>query len=356
MTWRRELLQELIGTYGPCGQEQTVRDICRRELSQAIDDVHVDEAGNLIGLLRGRSGEGAKPIIRVMAHLDELSMIVKRIDDDGSLHVQPLGVMYPGNFGLGPVAVLGDNATITGVLSLGSEHTTKESMRIWQTKPDQGDKALDWLHVFVFTGKTRGDLAAAGVHIGTSVCVHRSKRSIVDVGDHLGSYFLDNRAALVIALSAARELATGAGPANDVYFVLTTSEEMGGIGASYAGRVLPGEVTLALDVGPAEAEYQTTAAPGPLVGYADDVVVYDRDVADRLMQLGAELGVDPRPAVFGSYESDASNAKIKGQSAQAGLLAIATLNTHGYEVIHNGAIESCARLLTEYLRQPVSGE
>lgn len=134
--------------------------------------------------------------------------------------------------------------------------------------------------------------------------------------------------------------------------MLTTSEEMGGIGASYASRVLPGEVTLALDVGPAEAEYQTTAAPGPIIGYADEVVVYDRGVADRLMQLGAELGVDPRPAVFGSYESDASNASTKVQSAQAWLLAIATLSTHGYEVIHHGAIENCTRLLTEHLRQP----
>jgi hypothetical protein len=40
------------------------------------------------------------------------------------------------------------------VLTLGSEHTTKESQQIWETKPDQGDKALDWMHVYVFTGCT----------------------------------------------------------------------------------------------------------------------------------------------------------------------------------------------------------
>src|SRR3712207_7039322 len=37
--------------------------------------------------------------------------------------------MYPGNFGLGPVAVLGRRETVTGVLTLGSEHTTVESAR-----------------------------------------------------------------------------------------------------------------------------------------------------------------------------------------------------------------------------------
>ena len=54
--------------------------------------------------------------------------------------------------------MLGDHQTLTAVLTLGSEHTTKESPRIWETKPDQGDKALDWQHVYVFTGRTPDEL------------------------------------------------------------------------------------------------------------------------------------------------------------------------------------------------------
>jgi putative aminopeptidase FrvX len=75
--------------------------------------------------------------------MDELAMVVKRVAGDGTLHLSPLGTMCPGNFGLGPVAVLGDRETLTGVLSLGSEHTTSESQRIFGTKPDGGDKAMD---------------------------------------------------------------------------------------------------------------------------------------------------------------------------------------------------------------------
>jgi putative aminopeptidase FrvX len=287
-----------------------------------------------------------------MAHLDELSMIIKRIDDGGNLHVQPLGMMYPGNFGLGPVAILGDNETLTGVLTLGSEHTTQESMRIWETKPDQGDKSLDWNHVYVFTGRSPKELAEAGVAIGNRVCVHRSKRDVVAVGDFVGSYFIDDREALVVALAAARLLAEGERPPQDVYFVCTTSEEMGGIGAVYASRALPGEVTLALDVGPAEAEYQTTACADPIVAYSDTAVAYDKAIADRLVSLAEELGLTPQRAVLGSYESDASNAKAKGQAPRAALLGLPTLSTHGYEVVHRGALDNCARLLTEYLRLP----
>jgi hypothetical protein len=98
-----------------------------------------------------------------MAHMDELSMIVKRVEPDGSLRLSQLGTMYPGNFGLGPLTVLGDEESLTAVLLLGSEHTTPETTRVWQTKPDGGDQAMQWSHVAAFTGRTPEDLAAAGV-------------------------------------------------------------------------------------------------------------------------------------------------------------------------------------------------
>lgn len=347
----RQLLQELLTTYGPCGQEDAVRDICARELEPHVDEMWTDTAGNLIGLIRGTDPEASGPVIRVMAHLDELSMITKRVEPDGTLIVSPLGTMYPGNFGLGPVAVLGDERVCNGILTLGSEHTTAESMRIWQTKPDQGDKAMDWSHVYVFTGRTPQELADAGVHVGTRVCIADSKRTLVEVGDFMGCYFMDDRAALVISLKAAGALAADR-PARDVYFVFSASEEMGGIGATYASRTLPGDVDLALDVAPTEAEYQTTVSADPIIAYVDTAVLYDKAIADRLVTLGTELGMSPQRGVFGSYESDASNAKMRGQTPRAGLLGLATLSTHGYEAIHTGLLDNCIRLLTAFVQRP----
>jgi putative aminopeptidase FrvX len=79
---RRDLLQELLWAYGPGGQEDAVREVCRRELEPVGDETWVDQAGNLVGLIRGKGikddGEAA-PGRRVMAHMDELSMLVKRV-------------------------------------------------------------------------------------------------------------------------------------------------------------------------------------------------------------------------------------------------------------------------------------
>ena len=361
-----DLLQELLWTYGPCGQEDAVRAVCARELEPIVDDMWIDDAGNLIGFVGAAAGSDAGAAqsrhrwtptagpgtgTRVMAHMDELSMLVKRIEPDGSLHVTQLGVMYPGNFGLGPVAVLGDNETFTAVLTLGSEHTTKESPRIWETKPDQGDRALDWQHVYVFTGRSPEQLSAAGVHAGTRVCVDRSKRTLVDVGDdYVGSYFLDDRAAVAALLRAARLLRDGGHrPAEDVYLVCTTNEEIGGVGGSYASATLPGTLTLALEVGPTEREYATTVTGGPIVGYSDALCVYDKDIADRLMQIATERGLAPQAAVLGAFETDASHAKASGLTPRAGLLCLPTLSTHSFEVITRDAIDAMATIVVDYL-------
>lgn len=345
--WQRKLLQELLLAYGPCGQEDAVRDICSRELEPVVDEMWVDEAGNLIGLIRGSDGGAPK---RVLAHMDELSMLIKRVEPDGTLHLTPLGTMYPGNFGLGPVAMLGDTETLCGVLTLGSEHTTGESQQIWETKPGQGDKALDWPHVYVFTGRTPEQLTAAGIGPGTRVCVDRSKRTLVEFGDYLGSYFMDDRAPATALLDAARRLRTsGRRPAGDVYLVFTTNEEIGGVGGSYASRNLPGHLTLALEVGPTEAEYGTTVSGGPIVGYSDAQSVYDKDIADELISIARELELSPQPAVLGAFESDASHAKASGLSPRAGLLCLPTLSTHGYEVIGRATISAMSAVLVEFV-------
>jgi putative aminopeptidase FrvX len=340
------LLQELLWACGPSGQEDAVRDICRRELANSVDEMWVDEAGNLVGLIRG---EGDEDAVRVMAHMDELSMIVKRVDPDGTLHLSPLGTMYPGNFGLGPVSLLGDEE-LTGVLSLGSEHTTSESQRIWETKPDGGDKAMDWTNVFVFTGRTVDELADAGVGVGTRICVDRTKRTLVELGDYIGCYFMDDRALVTALLGVAQTLKSRrARPPHDVYVVFTTNEEVGGIGGSYASRMLPGHLTLALEVGPTEGEYDTTVSGGPIVAYSDAQCVYDKEVADRLLSIARKLEMSPQAAVLGACESDASHSKASGLAPKAGLLCLPTMNTHGYEVIRRDAISSIVDVVVEFL-------
>lgn len=99
------LLEELLLARGPAGQEEEVRQVCRRELERCCDAVWQDAADNLIGRIKAvgvAPDEAERQTTRIMAHQDEIAMVVKRIDPDGRLRVAALGGAFPVNFGMSP--------------------------------------------------------------------------------------------------------------------------------------------------------------------------------------------------------------------------------------------------------------
>jgi putative aminopeptidase FrvX len=115
---------------------------------------------------------------------------------------------------------------------------------------------------------------------------------------------MDDRAAITALLHVARQLSEqGDPPAGDVSLEFTTNGEIGGIGGAYASRTLPGDLTIALEVGPAEAEYATTCSGDPVSAYSDAECVYDKQVADSLMAIATERGLSPQSSGTRCVES-----------------------------------------------------
>lgn len=347
-----DLLQLLINAKGPCGEEDEVRALCKQHLQSLVDETWTDAAGNLIGKIRGTLAD-QNQAVNLMVHMDELSLIVKRINEDGSLRVNPLGAIYPFNFGQGPVEIMGDKKHFSGILSFGCMHTTKETPIIHKMIPEEYrglGKSPIWEDVTVITRMTVEELKKAGVHPGTRVVIGKSLRQLQFFQDCIAGHFLDNRASIAIALIALQQIKDkNKKPKKDIYFVATCSEEIGAHGASYAARILPSAITLAIDVGPVAKEYNTVLSPAPIIVYQDTVALYDKKICDQLFTLAENLGLTPQRAVFGSYGSDASLAYSRGQSAKAGLLCFPVENTHGYEITHKDSLNQCADLLEAYL-------
>jgi len=352
------LVQELASARGPCGQEDEVREIVLRELGRHCDRVWTDEAENAVGLIRGRSPRGAKgrpaPVVQVMAHMDELSLIVKRVEADGSLRVRQLGGLAPWAIGLGPVEILGDRRRLPGVLSVGSLHTTAETPEAWRSKVTGEGRTVDWPQVRVFTRLGTAELAAAGVHPGTRVVIGQAARQFVEIQDCVAGRFMDDRAPLAAMVAAAAQLAAARRrPAADVYLVGTCGEELGNGPAPFSAGSLGAGISLALEVGPVAGEYGTVLSADPIVVYRDRRVLYSKAVADRLVEVGRSLGMHPQRAVYESYGTDASAAQSSGRVPRSGALCIPTDNTHGCEVIAKAGLANCARLLAAYLQAPV---
>ncbi len=308
------LFEQLLMARGPGGEESEVLEVCRRELQRHCDEMWVDDAGNLVGLIRARAAgsRDAKGIL-LMAHLDEIAMTVKRIHEDGTLEVVALGGANPVNFGMCPVDILGDKQECPGVLSFGSMHLTADSR---QGKDVQTGN-VHWEDVHVVTRLSRDQLKAAGIRPGTRVVLSQHWRKPFPLHDAVAAHFLDDRAPVLAVLNVAAQLfARRLELTCDVYFAFTTMEEETNAGALFAVRRLPCRTAIAVEVGPVAQEYGTVLSANPIIVAGDEKGHYSRPVTDALISAVADAGYEAQVALLIDFASDASAILSIGDARQ----------------------------------------
>lgn len=343
------LLTELLNARGPGGQEDEVRAICQRELASLCDDAHIDGAGNVVGVVRAGHSCNPEDAIRVMAHLDEIAMIVKNVRENGTLEVLALGGAQPISFGVCPVDILGDEQNLPGVLSYGSMHNSGRT----SNGRDVLAGNVQWKDVYVVTRMSKRELQGAGVRPGTRVVLSQHWRKPFTVHDCVAAHFLDDRAPLTAVIECARLLRARREELHqDVWFLLTTLEEESNAGALYAAARLPGETTIAVEVGPVLEEYGTELTANPIINTGDQKGYYSRTVVQALMTAAWRAGYVPQTALLVDFASDASAVLSTGIDAKAGCIAIPTENTHGFEMVLLEGISACAVTLVAYLIDP----
>jgi putative aminopeptidase FrvX len=241
---------------------------------------------------------------------------------------------------------------ISGVLSIGSMHNNDHDSLIWQVKAEGGNKALSLFKMYVLTGYDRNELAQKGVGVGTRVVVAKPRRTLTHLGNDLvGGYFMDDRAAAISSILALQEIKQkNIVLPIDTYWVFSVAEELGGVGAAYAQTNLPGNLSLALEVAPAEDNFGIEFNDQPVIVYHDTWSTYDKKTSDHLVEAGQKAGLQPQRAVYLDFGSDSSVAKRYGHTAKSAVVAIPTVNTHGYETLHLKGIKNLSQLILEYLQ------
>ncbi|MGM0415133.1 MAG: M42 family peptidase, partial [Bacillota bacterium] len=87
-----EILERVTAEFGPAGQEKNIRQLIENEIKDFVDEIKVDNMGNLIAIKNG-SGDGQK--IMLAAHMDEIGIMITHIDDDGFLRFTTVGGVNP---------------------------------------------------------------------------------------------------------------------------------------------------------------------------------------------------------------------------------------------------------------------
>lgn len=335
------LLAELVACPAPPGEERAIDEIITRELGAAGVAVTRDAADNLHARL-----PGAGPTVMVCAHKDEIGLLVTDIRPDGRLIVENIGGSYPWKYGEGPVDVVADDGSLVrGILSIGSTHALSGPVHELKAQ-----RALTWRDVTVFTGRTREDLRALGVHAGSRGVVAPERKSLQRLGEYVASYALDDRMGVVALIAGLREMVvTPQAERPDLHFVVTHGEEVGMLGAVYAAQGIRPDVCVALDTSPVAHGTPVVLDARPVVWYRE-ATFNTKAECDRLCSLAEEIGVGSQPCAYAAAASDAGRIRQQGLAGRTVCFGFARDNSHGFEIAHAGSLGSVTRLLAAYLR------
>ncbi len=338
-----ELTRMLTQLPGPPGQETLVRDAVAAH-AERLGCVHeTDARGNLLLSVPGAGRLPDAPEIVIMAHLDEIALLVVRVEDSGNLVVTNLGGVFPWKWGEGPVQILASPMLLDGILSFGSIHTTDPG----STASAARERALTWADTRIRTGLTAEALAQAGVRAGTRVVLHPSRRTWTEIGDFVASPFLDDRAdlaAMLLAMESLKDL-----DPERVLFAATAAEEVGGQGALWLLRQRPAIVGIALEIGPRVPESLFLLDDQPTVWVHDSYASMQAADIELVARAARRIGQTPHFQALSRGGSDASCAASHGLVARPITLAFAAENSHGCEIMHRSAVPNLSALLRAVL-------
>ena len=86
-----KLLAEICEVAGAPGHEERVRKIILREIKSLVDEIDIDNLGNIIAVKKGKK----RKKVMIAAHMDEIGFIVTHIDDKGFIYFHTLGGFDP---------------------------------------------------------------------------------------------------------------------------------------------------------------------------------------------------------------------------------------------------------------------
>lgn len=272
-----ETLRDLCLLNGISGDEDSIREYIISRISDKCE-CKVDNLGNIIVFKKGRKTPKNKVLLS--AHMDEVGLIVKYINDDGSLKVESVGGIDPGVV-FGRQVTVGKNNT-DGVIG---------GVAIHNLSSDERDKEVPFDKLTVDIGAQNRDEAEKTVSLGDSVYF---KSDYTEFGDgFIKSKAIDDRFGCAILLELIEsELEY------DIYFTFVVQEEIGLRGAAAAAyTVNPDyaiviEATTAADIPLSEGEKSVCKCKsGPVVSFMDKSTVYNKELYNLAFETAKENNI-----------------------------------------------------------------
>lgn len=329
--------KKLLGIDSTTGQFREIQDYLVREIEGLGFPVSVTHKGGVIAQL---GGEGN--CLAVTAHVDDIGLMVRHVNADGTLNVCPVGGLYPFYCVTENVRVhTRDGKVFTGTVcrTPNSIHVTEEELRA-----TPGDFRKNVCVLLDEDVKSAADAAALGIEPGDMIALE--PRLTVSNG-YLKSRFIDDKANAALLLCAMKAVKDGGiGLPRKVLAYFSVYEEIG-----HGASVLPEEVRdiLAVDIAPMGPQ-QTSDERKVSIFAKDSRYPYHYELTNELRAAAKSAGIDYVMDVFTPhYGSDGDTSVAAGHDVRHACIGPGTQSSHGYERTHVEGLRNTYALLMAYI-------
>lgn len=342
MDYLRGTLRTLLGIPSPSGYTDAIVRACGDALSELGIPYELTRRGAIRAVL---TGEAHKPARALIAHVDTLGAQVRQLKDTGRLALVPIG---------GWSARFAEGARCTLFTRSGSYRGTILPLKAsGHTFGDEIDtQPVGWEYVELrldIDVANADDVRAHGIAIGDHVAIDPQPEFLGN--GFINSRHLDDKAGVAVLFAAMKALRdSGASMPVDCYFLLSIAEEVG-VGAS---AVLHGDIAsmVSIDNG-TTAPGQASREFGVTVAMADSGGPFDYHLSNKLIDLCERHAIPYQRDIFRYYRCDSASAIEAGNDIRTALITFGVDGSHGYERVHEHALESLSRLVVAYARSEV---
>ena len=329
------LLSEICKIPGAPGFEQKIRNFLTAHIKDFVDEVSVDNLGNVIAFKKGTQDKK----LMVAAHMDEISFITTYIDDNGFIRFQPLGGFDPKTLTAQRV-ILHGKEDVYGVMA---------SKPIHIMRAEEKSKAPELKDFYIDTGMPAEKVKEL-ISIGTPIT---RERELIRMGDCVNSKSLDNRVSVYALVETLKELKDTTIPF-DLYAVFTAQEEVGLRGATVASSGINPDFGIALDTTIAydlpDANPQdviTKLGEGAAIKILDGMTIADTRMVDFLKKTAKKHNIKYQLEILPKGGTDTASLQRAGKGgAIAGAISIPTRHLHQViEMSHINDIRNAIDLL-----------
>jgi endoglucanase len=230
----KEFLKILSNGSSVSGHEYKINDTLISTFQNYADSVHVDKLGNVIVFKKGTDNHSNLKIM-MSAHMDEIGLMVKYIEDNGFLKFTSIGGIDPRTI-LGQEVIVHGNKDLFGVIGSKPPHLQE---------PSEVNKAIKMEDMIIDIGYSKEEVEKL-VSIGDTITIRRSFRSLRN--NRIMGKSLDDKAGIATMYECIKELSNINHEA-DIYFVNTVQEEVGMRGAFTSSYKINPDIGIAIDVG-----------------------------------------------------------------------------------------------------------